>query len=349
MKTVIIILSAVCIAVLLLTSCGKTQGVDDDSSADPDVSFEVKTDYIESYIYQAVRLSLPVTGDQLQAAHTHEGRIYLCFIDGEHDERQKAVFMSIAADGSDVQRTEIELNPNSVLLDFSVTVEGNIAVFILENNDDEKVVFYSEYNRDGYQELRRDFSEFFRVNLVQRDIDQAIISNRSIVVSVWNPGESELYLLCLDSEQHTSFELNDSLHRFGGIVRLPNENVAVLDTVEGKHTLREINFAEKAWGRDYPVAPRNYDSLFPASESSSFDILMSDGIYLYGYCTETRVQMTLLEWVEAGISGVFHVGEGHLGIMAKRLKRQGFKRFTLLADKGYYNGSDLLKMKRFKV
>ena len=41
--------------------------------------------------------------------------------------------------------------------------------------------------------------------------------------------------------------------------------------------------------------------------------------------------------------------QGHLGIMAKRLKRQGFKRFTLLADKGYYNGSDLFKMKRFKI
>ena len=41
--------------------------------------------------------------------------------------------------------------------------------------------------------------------------------------------------------------------------------------------------------------------------------------------------------------------QGHLGIMTKRLKRQGFRRFTVLADKGYYNGSDLFKMKRFKI
>ena len=41
--------------------------------------------------------------------------------------------------------------------------------------------------------------------------------------------------------------------------------------------------------------------------------------------------------------------QGHLGIMGKRLNRQGFKRFTALADKGYYNGSDLFKMKKFKI
>jgi hypothetical protein len=166
--------------------------------------------------------------------------------------------------------------------------------------------------------FRRDFSEFFRINLGQHEIEQAVISNRSIVVSVWNPGESELYLLCLDSEQHTSFKLNDFLHRFGGVVRLPSENIAVLDTVEDKHTLREINLDEKVWGKNFSVVPRNYNSLFPVSGSSSYDLLMSDGTYLYGYCTETRVQMTLLEWVETGISGVIHSGEsgdGRLSIL----------------------------------
>ena len=40
---------------------------------------------------------------------------------------------------------------------------------------------------------------------------------------------------------------------------------------------------------------------------------------------------------------------GHLSIMTKRLKRQGYRRFTVLADKGYYKGSELLKMKKFKI
>jgi len=40
---------------------------------------------------------------------------------------------------------------------------------------------------------------------------------------------------------------------------------------------------------------------------------------------------------------------GQLSIMTKRLMRQGYRRFTVLADKGYYSGSDLLKMKKFKI
>ena len=41
--------------------------------------------------------------------------------------------------------------------------------------------------------------------------------------------------------------------------------------------------------------------------------------------------------------------QGHLSIMAKRLMRQGYRKFTLLADKGYYNGSCLQKGKKFKI
>lgn len=39
-----------------------------------------------------------------------------------------------------------------------------------------------------------------------------------------------------------------------------------------------------------------------------------------------------------------------LGIMAKKVKRQlKLKRFIVLADKGYYNGEGLLRVKRYKV
>jgi transposase len=41
--------------------------------------------------------------------------------------------------------------------------------------------------------------------------------------------------------------------------------------------------------------------------------------------------------------------QGQLSNMSKRLIRQGYRRFTLLADKGYYNGKDLLKGKKYKI
>ncbi len=41
--------------------------------------------------------------------------------------------------------------------------------------------------------------------------------------------------------------------------------------------------------------------------------------------------------------------QGKLRYMAKRLIRLGYKRFILLADKGYYNGRDLHRVKRYKI
>ncbi|MCL2766863.1 MAG: IS1182 family transposase [Peptococcaceae bacterium] len=41
--------------------------------------------------------------------------------------------------------------------------------------------------------------------------------------------------------------------------------------------------------------------------------------------------------------------QGQFGNMAKRLIRQGYRRFTLLADKGYYNGKCLQKGKKYKI
>ena len=41
--------------------------------------------------------------------------------------------------------------------------------------------------------------------------------------------------------------------------------------------------------------------------------------------------------------------QGKLSYIAKRLIRQGYKGFILLADKGYYNGRDLHMVKRYKI
>ena len=41
--------------------------------------------------------------------------------------------------------------------------------------------------------------------------------------------------------------------------------------------------------------------------------------------------------------------QGQLTNMSKRLIRQGYRRFTLLADKGYYNGKCLQKGKKYKI
>lgn len=41
--------------------------------------------------------------------------------------------------------------------------------------------------------------------------------------------------------------------------------------------------------------------------------------------------------------------QNQLGYMVKRVKKLGYKRFAVVADKGYYNGGDLSRVKRYKI
>lgn len=41
--------------------------------------------------------------------------------------------------------------------------------------------------------------------------------------------------------------------------------------------------------------------------------------------------------------------QNQLSYMVKRVKKLGYRRFTVVADKGYYNGADLAKVKRYKI
>lgn len=41
--------------------------------------------------------------------------------------------------------------------------------------------------------------------------------------------------------------------------------------------------------------------------------------------------------------------QNQLSYMVKRVRKLGYRRFTVVADKGYYNGGDLTKVKRYKI
>ena len=64
--------------------------------------------------------------------------------------------------------------------------------------------------------------------------------------------------------------------------------------------------------------------------------------------------------VQSAVDGKHHIildydvslnpaDHGQMGVMAKKLVRKGFRRFTMLSDKGFYNGKDLQRMKRLRL
>ena len=72
--------------------------------------------------------------------------------------------------------------------------------------------------------------------------------------------------------------------------------------------LRVLDIDKKDRGEVYPAVQRNNYRLFPACSDSPYDFLMSDNIYLYGYCTESQEQTIIFDWVETGFSGSMYFG-----------------------------------------
>jgi len=317
-----LVLAILCILTILLTSCVKPQDVSDDSLYELDITFEIKTDFFDSYKYQTISHTLSLADYRLQSMQVHEERIYMCVIRGNYEEQQTAVIINMAIDGSAKQQIEVQITPFAQIVGFNVNGDGNFALLITENNDKKTVLFY-EYDHEGNELLYRDFSSFFQTNFQHREIEKATISNGKIAVYIRNSLEPEIYLLCVDNEQPTILKPNSTFHLLGGIVELNDDMLAFIDINKEDYFLREINLSGKVFGKTLPVAPRNTYFLFPTNNSSQYDVLMSDGIKLYGYNTDTNEQTVLLEWVETGISGVIYVGEladGRLSILTWDMK-----------------------------
>jgi ABC-type glycerol-3-phosphate transport system substrate-binding protein len=81
----------------------------------------------------------------------------------------------------------------------------------------------------------------------------------------------------------------------------------VLAIDSNSNVMREIDFNNNSLGETFPVAgdTGRLQGIFSASTSSSFDFLISDGSYLYGYSVETNEQTVILSWIELGLVEVF--------------------------------------------
>jgi hypothetical protein len=290
-------------------SCGDQQDTGNDiSDGESSVQVETDNDHIETYIYRAMNVPLPENDYLLQASLVYKGRVFLCF-GMDPTEQPTSVVMSLNIDGSDVQYTEINFHSETHVVGFDVTNDGNIALFAVTLNE-ERTIFYAEYNQDGVELFKQDFSGLFEQIAGWHEIHQAVFSEGNIAVSRWNGDVSEIYLLSIENESLTKLILDHRPYR-NSIVRMHEERIVVLDIDNGALLLREIDFDKKDLGEVFPVVPvdesTHYD-LFPVWDDSSFDFLMSDGSLLYGYCTKTHRQKTLLNWIEVGFSNVLNVG-----------------------------------------
>lgn len=207
------------------------------------------------------------------------------------------------------KQTEIHQKAESHILGFDVTDEMEIVLLVVEQSNDETATFFTEHIHNHDAIVRYRIDELLPQELKEHEIVQALFVDDNIVISTWRNQDSAIYVLNPLGESVIRLQLNNRPYK-NSMVNLTEERILVFDSAQdGSNLLREIDFVEMKWGETFPIVQRNQYDLFPTRNDSQFDILMSDGIYLYGYCMETAEQTILLDWVEVDLSGVLHVGE----------------------------------------
>jgi len=290
---------------LLLSSCSKPQ--DDNAVVIVDVPFEVDFTQFNAYRYQATRIELPFISSKVNNIVLHGERVFL-FPDNDLENQSSIVVMILNIDGSDVKNVEIRLPVKIQTAFFSVSGSGNILLFAVGQGDD-GTAFFAEYDIEGRVLQQKEFNESISDVMRNIFITQVLFyNNEYIIILAQNHHNGVLYLLNFEDNALIDLQLSSGLH-MNRSVTLPDGRIAVLD-FDREHTsmIKELDLENKEWGEIFPIEQRNDYSLFPVHIDSFYDFLLSDSIYLYGYCTTTKEQQAILNWVETGLSGVFYFG-----------------------------------------
>jgi len=249
----------------------KSEEIDDDI-------IELITEHYEQYAYLREHLDLPNTNNHIRAALAHNERLYYAYFDYTHN-TSKLVVTSLNADGSDVNRLEIRCS-EAEIASFNITNEGNYAFLFINNNSGmmqrpaviEYSARYVEYDQDGAELSRRVFDDF-------------------------------------------SFGDGPQAHSFGisidGGFTILNDG-RILGVNKEKNTIHRLDFNSSDWGDIYPVSKesRRIRGIFPAQESSPYDFLFMDDIYLYGYNIAEQKQTIIFNMSLTGFADLSRVKTG---------------------------------------
>ena len=227
------------------------------------------------------------------------------------------VIASMAADGTDLRRTEI-LMPGASMLDvvgMAVTEEGHYAILYTNTEWDMMAanialiyaVFDAEGNKLFSQEVEGVGQQggWFHVNQV------LFVENR-IVLLTQGMGGGVLYIL--DENRTVIGQLDTGFARSLG--QTADGRMFVLDF----DSIREVILETGTWGETLQISIANPEALFPAAFDEDFDFIVDDRIHLIGYNLETGEQTLLLNWIESGVAAereyqVSFMGDGRIAVL----------------------------------
>jgi len=266
----------------------------------------LSTAHFNEFVYLAESINIgDMTGATVHATVMHNNNFYVLY-SGQYRENDFAyILASFDSDGQIIERIKLPMRGFAHVFGMQVTDDNEAAVFFMEmdpfNDDPSAGYLYAEYDFEGNELIRRDFTDLLPVFDGTLAVRQAVFTDDGNIALIFQKDlSSYVYLLSTEDNSVTILEYN--IYPQGDpIVRLHDDRVLILDASEtGEMIIREVDFDGKKWGDKYPVIATNSSNLRSISADGAFDLLISDAGNLYGYTLKSGEQMQLLSWVEIG-------------------------------------------------
>ena len=333
------------LAIAFVVACDRSDR-DGDTAASQVVSslgiahYEVSTTHLENFIYQSKTIPLPTTDSPVQAMTTRNDRVYFVYSTVYQDATAISL-VSVNADGDDIEHLGSFQISGLGVAAFEILDNGNFALFTIYIEPSAMVDvltisgYFYEFTPGGSEVYRRDFEGIteFRFGTVGFGIDVVISSDGAIALSVWNGSYNELLLLCLDAG--VTAELSYNAHQFGNtLASTCDGRVFALDNYDGNAVLREVDFDLGSFGNIYTIHGSNVSELrlHSAGTYAEFDLFITDGTNLFGYHFQSTTQETVLNLMQAGVTGqvsfnthIRTLHGGHIAVMSGSIGTQNFE------------------------
>jgi len=311
------LLFALIIAFALIVACDSANSEGNASNlqviSPPGVThYEIVTTHFENYAYRNENIPLPLADFIIQAMNTRGGNVYYAYFTIYPRDRAVSL-IRVDADGSGVEHVGYFDVPGFDIIAFEFLDDGNLAFFTtsreLSSAGNLFVIsgYYREVTLEGTTLFSRNFEEIITLNPENAgfNVDAVFSGDGTVALTFWNGSVNELLLLCLEDGEIA--ELLFSAHHFGNTIASTGEGrVFVLDSYGGNAVLREVDFDSGSFGDAYIIHGGSVSDLrlHRAGAYAGFDLFINDGTNLFSYNFERGEQETLLNFMQAGITGL---------------------------------------------
>ncbi|MCL2222823.1 MAG: hypothetical protein FWB92_10930 [Oscillospiraceae bacterium] len=289
---IMLFLSLLILSCVLLLACG------DDSRIEPN------TDTNDSVVFTREFISLTVP-DEIIGLWVSDNRIFYYNFAPDTQNVFQLVVTSMDVDGENRQKVNLPVY-RSNFIGINHVDESYFEVLL----SDEEAVVYIKFNQSGQEINRQDFSGVEVNRPWQPPVNHVFFTDCGHVLFAKSDTRStEVYILNMDDGYVETVQFNDPVL---GITSLEDGRVIACFRSDNGIVFKGIDVLTGEVIGVYHSSISHVLNMFPNDTNSHFDLIINDNMYLFGYILETREQINILNWIEAGFPGTF---DAHIAIV----------------------------------